>query len=115
MAAHQRPSAYHSFDCAVLVVGDRTAVGSTTKSGKVMPIGGATDPSLGAVLADADGPPLAGGRDGVGEGAGGRASAITATIDTTTTSTSAPSASQGRSIPFVAAPSPRQRGAKSQA
>src|SRR3954447_14381868 len=115
-APHHRPSAYQSLDCAVLVVGDRTTVASTAKSGKVIPIGGATEPPPGPVVADADGTPLAGGRDGEGDGDGdgGFASAITATIDPAMTSTNAPSATQGRSIPFVAAPSPSRRGGGSQ-
>src|SRR4029078_13732581 len=42
-APHQRPSAYQSFDWAVLVVGERTTVGSTTKSRKGIPARGARE------------------------------------------------------------------------
>ena len=96
-APHQRPSAYHSFDWAVLVVGERTTVGSTTKSWNVIPAGGGAStgaPLLGAVGGgDPDG--------GVGDGAGGRANVITAKIDMPTTMASPASATQGRRIPFV--------------
>src|SRR4029078_5072852 len=90
----------------------RTTVGSTTKSGNVIPVGGATEPPLGLVVVGALGRTLAGGRDGGGEGADGWASAITATIEPAITTTSAASATHGRSIPFVAGPSPIKAGAE---